>query len=314
MCVAQNGLPVYSDYFAENLFLLHPSMAGAAVKNQIRLTARQQWFAQQGAPNLQTVSFNGKLSPRSGFGVVVLNDANGYHAQVGGSLSYAYHLLFSRNEIDLNQLSLGLRAGFIQNRLDETQFNPAIFDPLVAGIIQRDGYLFFDVGFSYNYLDFSTHFTVKNVFFQSLDASQQLQTVNQSQYIFSAAYLFTRKQWQLEPSFLYSFRARTGQMFLDSNLKAFYPMDFGTLWGGLSYRQSFNATEYLDGSEIANQRLQYVTPVIGIRFQKAIFAYTYSYQIGRIQVESGGFHQITLGYNFGKRKERYSCNCPAVNY
>ena len=56
--VAQDGLPIYSDYFADNYYLLHPSMAGAAAHNQLRLTARQQWFDDQDAPNLQTASVN----------------------------------------------------------------------------------------------------------------------------------------------------------------------------------------------------------------------------------------------------------------
>jgi hypothetical protein len=30
-------------------------------------------------------------------------------------------------------------------------------------------------------------------------------------------------------------------------------MDFGTLWGGLSYRRSFDGAEYTDGNGIAKQ-------------------------------------------------------------
>ena len=59
---AQDGIPIYSDYFADNLYLLHPSMAGAATHNQVRLTARQQWFDQDEAPNLQTLSYNYRCS------------------------------------------------------------------------------------------------------------------------------------------------------------------------------------------------------------------------------------------------------------
>ncbi len=40
---SQDGIPVYHDYLSDNLYLLHPSMAGAASHNQVRLTARQQW-------------------------------------------------------------------------------------------------------------------------------------------------------------------------------------------------------------------------------------------------------------------------------
>jgi hypothetical protein len=30
-------------------------------------------------------------------------------------------------------------------------------------------------------------------------------------------------------------------------------MDFGTLWGGLSYRRSFDGAQYTDGNGIANK-------------------------------------------------------------
>jgi len=54
----QEGLPVYSDYLSDNYYLLYPSMAGIANCGKIRLTGRQQWFGQDDAPNLQTLSIN----------------------------------------------------------------------------------------------------------------------------------------------------------------------------------------------------------------------------------------------------------------
>ena len=57
---AQEIIPTYSDYLTDNLYLLHPSMAGAANFNKIRLTARQQWFDVKEAPSLQTLSINGR--------------------------------------------------------------------------------------------------------------------------------------------------------------------------------------------------------------------------------------------------------------
>ncbi len=100
---SQEGLPVYSDYLSDNYYLLHPSMAGAASCAKVRLTGRQQWFGQSDAPALQTLSFNGRVSDRSGAGIVVFNDVNGYHSQKGMKLTYAHHIMFSRDEIDLNQ-------------------------------------------------------------------------------------------------------------------------------------------------------------------------------------------------------------------
>ena len=160
---SQDGIPVYSDYLSDNLYLLHPSMAGAATSNQIRLTARKQWFDQNEAPNMQTLNINARVGDRSGIGAIFFNDKNGYHSQTGGYLTYAHHIMFSRTEVDLNQLSFGLSFGLIQSRLDETQFDPLDFDPIIAGIIQSSSYFNVDAGVSYNFLNFSGHFTVKNV-------------------------------------------------------------------------------------------------------------------------------------------------------
>lgn len=314
---SQDGVPIYSDYFADNLYLLHPSMAGAAVYNQVRLTARQQWFDQDEAPNLQTLSVNARLGESSGLGAIVFNDKNGYHSQTGMYLTYAHHLMFSRSNVDLNQLSFGLSAGFIQNRLDETKFDPNDFDPIIAGILQSSSYFNIDVGMSYNFLNFSGHFTIKNVIFQNRKLnSERYESNNQRRYLISAAYAIGKygETWTYEPSFLFQFSESTGEQAIDANFKAYREMDFGKLWGGVSYRRSFDGAEFIDGTEINDQKLQYITPVLGVNFKKFMFAYTYSYQIGNIKFDSGGYHQITLGYNFlGRRSEPYDCNCPAIN-
>ena len=69
---AQDGLPVYHDYFADNLYLLHPSMAGASSYGKLRMTARQQWFDQTEAPNIQTASYHNRVGQNSGLGAIVL--------------------------------------------------------------------------------------------------------------------------------------------------------------------------------------------------------------------------------------------------
>ncbi len=90
-------------------------------------------------------------------------------------------------------------------------------------------------------------------------------------------------------------------------------MDFGKLWGGLSYRRSLDGADFIENGSVNSQKLQYISPLIGVNFKEFMFAYTYSYQSNSVVFNNGGFHQITLGYNFGCRKERYHCNCPAIN-
>ena len=90
-------------------------------------------------------------------------------------------------------------------------------------------------------------------------------------------------------------------------------MDFGRLWGGLSYRTSFDGAEYNNGSGTSKQRYQSISPILGVNYKNFMFAYTYSHLGGKVQYGTGGFHQITLGLDLFCRREKYDCNCPAIN-
>jgi type IX secretion system PorP/SprF family membrane protein len=313
---SQEGLPVYSDYLSDNYYLLHPSMAGAANCAKLRLTARQQWLGQKDAPALQTLSFNGALGERSGGGIIVFNDRNGYHSQTGMKLTYAHHIMFSRDNVDLNQLSFGMSAGFIQSNLDETTFyqnNPG-FDPVIFGSIQKSTYFNVDIGASYNFLDFYVHATVKNALASERKLYTDSEPVNLRRFILNAGYTFGDSEGiQWEPSFMFQLVTLTQEKTVDLNLKAYKDLDFGKLWGGLSYRRSLDGAEYVQGNGVASQKLQYVTPIIGLNFKQYMLSYTYSHIMGDVKFDSGGFHQITLGVNLFCKPEKYHCNCPAIN-
>jgi len=317
---AQEGIPIYSDYLTDNYYLIHPSMAGVANCAKVRMTARQQWFGVDDAPSLQTLSINGRVgdSPVA-VGGVIFNDSNGYHSTVGGYATFAYHLMFSRNEIDLNMLSFGLSAGFIQYKLDETSWlAPGEFDQAVAGIEQSATNFNVDFGFSYQFVDFYAHFTAKNILnneginWNGLDGFEY---ENLRTYLASTGYTFNRygSDWSIEPSLMYMYRDATAESSIDFNAKVYREMDFGKIWGGLSYRRSLDGAEFQSGSGIDNEKAQYITPFIGVDYNNFVFAYTYSYQANTVNFNNGGFHQITLGFNFNCRREKYECNCPALN-
>jgi len=313
---SQEGLPIYSDYLTDNYYLIHPSMAGAANCAKVRLTARQNWFGQEDAPKLLTLSVNSRIGEsQSAIGAIFYSDKNGYHSQTGAYLTYAHHILFSRNEIDLNQLSFGISAGIIQYKLDETLFLDEGFDPIIAGIEQSASDFNIDFGFSYHVYDFYAHATVKNILKNSGINNDIEITSNLRRYLFSIGSVFGKQgsEWSYEPSAMFQYKSGTKESSIDINLKAYKTMDFGKFWGGLSYRRSLDGAEYLDGSSVNDQKLQLITPILGVNYDSFVFAYTYSYQMNSVVFSNGGFHQITLGYNFNCRKERYHCNCPAVN-
>ena len=313
---AQEGIAVYSDYLSDNYYLIHPSMAGASSCAKIRLTARKQWFGQEDAPQLQTLSFNGSISERSGAGIILFNDKNGYHSQKGMKLSYAHHIMFSRDNVDLNQLSFGVSAAIIQSQLDETEFrNSGNYDPIVDGtIVQKESYINFDIGASYNYLDFYAHLTVKNAVETRRNIYSKYESDNLRKIILSSGYTFGDTETLLwEPSIMFQTVEKTKESSIDMNLKVYKQLDFGKLWGGLSYRRSIDGAQYVSGNGTADQKLQYISPIIGVNYQNFMFAYTYSKLLGDVKFDNSGFHQITIGINLFCEPEKYHCNCPAIN-
>lgn len=313
---SQEGISVYSDYLSDNYYLLHPSMAGAANCDKVRLTARQQWFGQEDAPSMQTLSYNARVGEKSGLGGIVYNDRNGYHSQKGIKVTYAHHLSFSRDGGDLNQLSFGMSLGLVQSVLDQTKFlGPFDYDPIVDGTVQQDSYANVDVGMSYNYRDFYVHGTVKNAIETRRQLYTDVESDNIKKYIINAGYVFGNEYSTImwEPSFMFQTASQTKEKSFDANLKAYKTMDFGKLWAAISYRRSLDGAEYILNGNKETQKLQYITPIIGVNYKQYMFSYTYSYLAGAVNFDNGGFHQITLGINLNCKKERWHCNCPAVN-
>lgn len=313
---SQEGVAVYSDYLSDNYYLLHPSMAGAANCAKLRITARQQWFGQDDAPSLQTASFNGRVGEQSGAGIIIYNDKNGYHAQKGFKLTYAHHIMFSRDQIDLNQLSFGLSVGLVQSSLDETEFlRSGEFDPYVDGtIVQKDSYFNVDFGMSYNYLDFYIHATLKNAIETRREIYSEYESDNIRKIILNTGYVFGDEENLLwEPSVMLQYVDQTKEAAVDVNLKVYKTLDFGSIWGGLSYRRSFDGADYIENNAVQTQKLNYITPILGINYKNFMFSYTYTHLTGKVKFDNGGYHQITLGMNLFCKKERYHCKCPAIN-
>ncbi|SDG78565.1 PorP/SprF family type IX secretion system membrane protein [Psychroflexus sediminis] len=313
------SLPIYLDYLTDNYYLVHPSMAGASNFNKVRLTARQQWFDVANAPSLQTLSINGRVNDKVGLGAILYNDSNGRFTQQGAQATFAYHLMFSRSTADINQLSFGLSAGVLQDRLDQTGLNTiGNPDPAIDGSQRSETFFNVDVGVSYFFLDFFAHVTFKNLLPQQRQVfSEVFEISNQRQYLASVGYTIASLQsrWIFEPSLFFQHREALSQTNIDFNIKAYYQLDQGQIWGGISYRRALDGIDFTAQNSIAqSEKLQYISPFIGFNYKRFMVAYTYSHQAFSEVLSTSGFHQITLGYDFGENRKRQKCICPAVNY
>ncbi len=320
--LAQEGIPVYFDYLSDNYYLVYPSMAGIGEGGKVRLTARKQWFGVDDAPNLQTLNAHYRVGEKSGIGAIIFKDANGYHSQTGAKFTYAHHLRLNTDARVLNQLSFGLSGTILQSRLDETEFVSVIPDPSIIGSNISASYFNIDLGMSYNFLEFYAHGAIlnmlsskRNLYYKDRNDNPLVPEVdNLRRYLLSAGYVFGRNDWQFEPSLLFQMADFSKEKFIDFNAKVYRDMSFGKVWGGISYRRGFERSPYITSDSFGEQRLQLFTPIIGANYKKFMVSYNYSYQSGPIRLNNGGFHQITLGYDFLQSEKRFDCHCPAANY
>lgn len=311
---AQEGIPVYFDYLSDNYYLVFPSMAGIGEGGKVRATIRKQWFNVEEAPSLQTLNAHFRLGDSdSGIGAIVYNDANGYHSQSGFKMTYAHHLRMGGEDARvLNQLSFGLSAGYLQSRLDESEFNSVTPDPIINGADNSVGYFNVDFGMSYNFKDSYAHVAVLNALGSGRDLYTAIEIDNLKRYVVSVGHIFGRNEWQIEPSVLFQLTDYTKEKTVDFNAKVYRDVDFGRVWGGISYRRSFDGAQFQANGTFGEQRLQLITPIIGANIKNFMVSYNYSYQMGDIRFDNGGFHQITIGYDFGQTERKYDCYCPAA--
>tara|TARA_B100000795_G_C22780710_1_gene432129 strand:- start:984 stop:1955 length:972 start_codon:yes stop_codon:yes gene_type:complete len=300
--LAQETLPIYSDYLSDNVYLIHPSAAGIGNTGKLRLTARQQWAGIKDAPTLQTLSFHNRFSDKAAVGFILFNDSNGYHSQKGFQGTYAYHIDINQGS-SINQVSFGLSLTAVQNQVDQSQF---FGDPTVAQLIQSNGYFNADFGVAYHKSGFSSYFTVKNLLLTAKNnLSSYLEPLDLRNYILSLGYYFGQDNMiQLEPSLMVQLRESTGERIVDFNVKAYKNFNKTQLWAALSYRRSFDV--------LPIENLVYITPIIGLNHNKWMFSYTYSKQLNDIMLTDSGYHQVSVGVNLFTKKPRASA-CPNIN-
>lgn len=288
--VAQETLPIYSDYLSDNVFLVHPAAAGIGECSKIRFTARNQWSGIDNAPSLQTLTANGSVGKNVGVGLILFNDKNGYHSKQGFEGVVAYHLMLGGRSAEINDLSFGLGLMVVNNHLDISEFDIG-GDPAFDGLSASQAFFNADFSMAYQYNGFFSYFTAKNLLLTA-DTYDGRESLNLRNYLLTLGYYFGKgKGIEFEPSIMGQYIERTGESFIDFNLQIYKSFTESKLWFAFSYRQGFNSP--------LEQELQYFTPIVGLNYKNFMISYTYTKQSGEILFDDAGYHQITLGFNFG---------------
>mgnify|MGYP003634954496 CR=1 FL=1 len=278
--------PQLSQYLADNPFVLSPTYAGIGDHVKIRLNGLAQWVGMKDAPRTQSLAADMRLGEKSGIGLFLYNDSNGYTKQQGARISFAHHLTLDRYEDEF--LSFGISYNFNQFRLDVEEFIDAGFDPGVTDDRSTSNHNF-DVGLLYR----------KNSFYFSVNASN---VINKDVYIFDPIYepnklrnfyAYTGYRYkksrnsnmEIEPSLLYKIFESDGRSEADLNLK-FRWYDFEDYYyAGVTYR-------FLN-DQIG--RPLYIAPLAGLKKSNFYFGYSYQIILNEILGYSTGTHVVTIG-------------------
>jgi len=245
-------------------------------------------FGVANTPQLQTLNLHGKFKEESkaAFGIILVNNrSNLSFTSRLLQLTYAYHLDLDQTT-NFSQLSFGFSFNGVFTDIN----SQTIFDGLTVNqITQPIYYLNVDFGAAYHFRGLSSYFTIKNIYSNS--ESQLFSGTENTgirNYILGLGYFFgDESKAQYEPSVLIQYK-ETGANVIDVNLKAYKNLTNGQVWGGLSYRKP--------SEEITLSDLESISVILGINFNKIMFSYTYTKQIGDIVI-SGPFHQISIGFN-----------------
>lgn len=114
-------LPVFTQYLADNHFVLSPTFAGIGDNLRIRANGLTQWVGIKNAPQNQSLYADFRIRNRSGIGLSLYNDSNGNTSQTGAKFSFAHHIIL--DYYSKQYLSFGLSYNINSFKIDISKFN-----------------------------------------------------------------------------------------------------------------------------------------------------------------------------------------------
>lgn len=294
-------VPVFNQYLY-NPYIYNPARAGDGDLGRLFLGYKKQWSDLPGAPATSVLTFDYPLTAqRSGVGVTMYSDQTHIINKVGGSLTYAYHIISGPN--DNQRISLGLSAGFLSQTID---FNRARVrdgsDPVILANAQNSTAFDAAFGFHYSYENLAIDFSIPQLvnssvrYLSAQGTSQQVADFQLiSHYLGAIRYKIPvnlENQLYLEPVAM--IRAVRGlPMQYDANFLLHWKEQFtvgagwrsgspeGAFASGLNASFRFNLNDY--------------------------FSATYIYEMtGKSQYRNimGDTHEFSIGFKFGGTRDR----------
>ena len=300
-------LPIYSQYMY-NKFMLNPAVAGADGYSSVNSNTRQQWAGLEGAPKLNSVSFQSrfikqgyrikqrqggnKLRPQTdgavGMGGYVYNYRAGLVQRTGFQFSYVYNIWLWRK----TQLSMGLGlTGYHFRIMEEDIIFENMEDPVLAGDLKR-GIFVPDAAFGAYMLNerYSLGFSVDQLLGGSAkfgSSAFSRYTMKRHYYLMGSYSFWFGREHEVQPSFLFKTSEQLKPQ-LDLGVTYIFDNFKNSFWLGLQYR-TVNA----------------LIVGVGVRADHLHIGYAFDFSFSQLQKLTYGTHEVSLGFKFGAPQKRF---------
>ncbi|TXE20381.1 type IX secretion system membrane protein PorP/SprF [Psychroserpens burtonensis] len=285
------NLPVWTQYLADNDFVISPTYAGIGDNLKVRLNGLTQWVGIKNAPDNQALYADFRIAKQSGVGLTLYNDRNGNTRQKGAKLSFAHHIILDYTS--KQYLSFGLSYNINAFRIDIENFQPTEEIPIVnVGDDRAISNNNFDVGLLYRLNRYYFSLNANNVLNKSVDDFVGVEPRNLLNFQAYTGYVFNSKgnnNVEFEPSLFFQYFSSDQRSATDINFKyRKFNRSGDYYWVGASYR--FLNDQYLKPLNLG--------PMAGIMKNKYYFAYSYQMTINDLSGYNSGTHSITIGIDF----------------
>jgi type IX secretion system PorP/SprF family membrane protein len=297
------NLPVFTQYLADNPFVLSPAYAGIGDNLRIRLNGLTQWVGIKDAPDNQAAYADFRILDRSGVGISLYNDKNGYTRQTGAKVSFAHHLIL--DYYSKQYLSFGISYNFNSFRIDIDEFNTDIEHPVLDPSITNNRYVGnnnFDISALYRNKNFFVSFNANNVLKKKVDKFRGIEPDLLSNYQVYTGFTFRdgeNNRIEYEPSMYFQYFASDGRSTTDLNFKyRRYNRYEDYYYIGVSYRM---LNDQFPKPLAAG-------PMVGFMKSKFYFGYSYQIMFNGLSAFNSGTHAVTVGFDFLQSIS----NCPCT--
>ena len=279
ICGSAQQLPL-SNQYTLNKFSLSPAYAGTGEGFEIFGTYRNEWMNIPGAPESKIISANGIICKNMGLGGTISSQQAGIFEDLSASVSYAYHVKLSGD----HKLSFGLGIGMLESRVNIAGTS-AQADPVAANNADVTA-MVMDAGFGmlYRFKGLSVGIALPRMLSSKIkDINGNTVYTLAMQQGFNIGYKYAiNSDWAIDPIVKVSM-VKDAAMFYEMSVPVVYK---NKIWIAPFYKKTDMALA-----------------VGGSPYSSLIVSYAYEFASKGIMGESGGTHEITLGWKMSAKKK-----------